>query len=225
MAKILIVEDDAVLCETLTDWLTYQHYVVEVVKNGRTGLEALLIQKYDAVVLDWQLPELSGPEVCQQFRSKGGVTPILMLTGKSNIKDKTAGLDAGADDYLTKPFEMEELSARLRALLRRPIMSVTGNVLKINDLELDATKHSVSKCGVEVSLLPKEFSLLEFLMRHPDELFSGEALIERVWRSEEYVTSDAIRSTLMRLRKKLAVPEGPPQIVTLHGLGYKLKSQ
>ncbi len=130
MAKILIVEDDLELCTRIVEWLTFEQHTVEAVHDGREGSERLKFYTYELVILDWQLPNMTGLEICKKFRAGGGFTPILMLTGKGEVSDKEEGLDSGADDYLVKPFHMKELSARLRALMRRPSMP-TGNVLKI----------------------------------------------------------------------------------------------
>src|SRR5476649_1812468 len=119
MAKVLVVEDDVGLSRTVKDWLTFEHYLVETANNGRHAMEMLNVYQYDVVVLDWELPELTGPEIAKQFRDRGGTTPILLLTGKSSVNEKETGFDSGADDYLTKPFHLKELSLRLRALLRR----------------------------------------------------------------------------------------------------------
>ncbi len=130
MAKILLVEDDNDMCEQIESWLQHEQHAVEVVKEGPEAADRLKFYKYDVVILDWQLPGMNGVEVLKKFRDQGGVTPVLMLTGKDKIEDKEQGLDSGADDYLTKPFHFKELSARLRAMLRRPAIT-TGNVLKL----------------------------------------------------------------------------------------------
>lgn len=224
MAKILIVEDDLDLASMVVDWLKFEHYSVELVYSGTEGLDRLQSSEYDAIILDWELPGITGIEVCQQFRAEGGTTPMIMLTGKDLVSDKLTGLDAGADDYLTKPFNMKELSARLRAVLRRPA-GLLDNVLKVGQLELEPTKYLVRKEGVELQLLPKEFSLLEFFMRHPNQVFSAEALIQRVWMSDSEATGDAIRTCLKRLRKKLDDnDETKPIIQTVHGVGYRLRA-
>ncbi len=221
MAKILIVEDDLGLTRMVREWLTFEHHLVETSNDGQDGLEKLRSFEYDVVVLDWDLPLLSGLEVCREFRSRGGSTPILMLTGKDGITDKESGFGAGADDYLTKPFHMKELSMRLKALLRRAA-PFTGDKLKAGNLELDVQSHKVTRDGDELQLLPKEFSLLEFLMRHPGQVFSAEALLNRVWASEADTSVDAVSTCIKRLRKKIDV-EGKRSLVrTIHGIGYKL---
>jgi DNA-binding response OmpR family regulator len=223
MAKILLIEDDSDLAQMIVEWLSFEHYAVELVSDGSDGIDRLRLCQYDAVVLDWGLPRLSGPEICKQFRQGGGTTPIIMLTGKGSISEKETGLDAGADDYLTKPFNMKELSARLRALLRR-FAGAQSNVLKVGDLVIEPTKYRVTKNGREVKLLPREFALLEFFMRHPDEVFSGDALLQRVWHSESEATSEAIRTCIKRLRQKIDDDEENSVIQTIPRVGYKLRS-
>lgn len=224
MAKVLVVEDDIDLAGMVVDWLKFEHYTVELVYNGTEGMERLQTSEYDAVILDWDLPGMPGIDICRRFRSEGGTTPLIMLTGKDAMAEKEMGLDSGADDYLTKPFNMKELAARLRALLRRPA-GLLDNMLKVRDIELEPTKYLVKKGGVEIQLLPKEFSLLEFFMRHPNQVFSADALIQRVWLSDSEATGDAIRTCLKRLRKKLEdSDEANPIIQTVHGVGYRLRA-
>ena len=223
MAKILLVEDDLEMCEVVSDWLTDEHYTVDVVNTGTDAVERLRFDKYDVLIFDWQLPDLTGIEVCKRFRSKGGKTPVLMLTGKSEIVDKETGLDAGADDYLTKPFHPRELSARVRALLRRS-GEVKQNVLNCGDIELDPQGFKVTKAGQEVALLPKEFALLEFFLRHPNQVFSPEALLDRVWSAESEASPDTIRVHITKLRGKID-KEGQQSIIkTIHRQGYKLET-
>lgn len=223
MAKILLVEDDRDLAGMVLDWLKFEHHLVEAVHSGDEAEDMIKAYQFDVIILDWDLPKVSGVEILRNFRSTGGQTPVLMLTGKSNIQEKELGLDAGADDYLTKPFHMKELSARLRALLRRPA-ATDGNVLKARNLALEPNNFRVTKNGADIQLLPKEFALLEFLMRHQDQVFSADALLDRVWKSESDVSPETVRTCLKRLRRKIDT-EGEGSIIqTLHGVGYKLAS-
>jgi DNA-binding response OmpR family regulator len=224
VAKILLVEDDLGLTRIVRDWLLAEKHSVESVSDGKEGLEQLRFYQFDLVILDVNLPGMNGLEVLQQFRSVGGATPVLMLTGNDTVSDIEKGLSGGADDYLTKPFHMRELSARLRALLRRTGRFV-GDQLNVRNITLDTTKFEVTKNGEKTSLLPKEFALLEFFMRHPNEVFSPEALLNRVWPSSSDATVDALTTCVKRLRKKLD-DEGKPSIITtVHGRGYKLESE
>lgn len=222
MAKILIVEDDVDLTVMIVEWLSFEHHSVEVVHNGREGVERLSLCQYDAIILDWSLPEVTGLDICRQYREQGGKSPIIMLTGKNSISDKEHGLDSGADDYLTKPFNMKELSARLRAVLRRASGSAS-NILQVGELSIDPTKYKLTKSGKEIQLLPREFALMEFFMRHPDEVFSGDALLQRVWHSESDATSEALRTCIKRLRQKIDADSDDSVIQTIPRVGYKLR--
>jgi DNA-binding response OmpR family regulator len=168
------------------------------------------------------MPGMSGVEVCRQYRNSGGRALVLMLTGRDHVADKTQGLDAGADDYLTKPFHPDELSARLRALLRRA-GSVGSTQLQAGDVVVHPASFKVLKNGKEIQLLPKEFALLEFLMRHQNEVFSSEALLERVWPSESEASPETVRVHITRLRSKIDEPGQPSMIKTVHRVGYKLE--
>jgi DNA-binding response OmpR family regulator len=222
MAKIYIIEDDEELSDTVKDCLVCERHVVEQAFAGKEGLDHLRFYQYDLIILDWDLPEITGLQVCTQFRARGGKTPILFLTGMRDISFKEAGFDAGCDDYLTKPFEMRELSVRVKALLRRPPPIGSGNVLQAKHVILDPTSSKVTADGVEVKLNPKEYALLEFLMRHPNTLFSPEALLDRVWNTSSDSTTEAITTVVSRLRKKLDV-EGKPSIIdTVRNMGYRL---
>ncbi len=222
MAKILIVEDELDLAYPVRDWLSKDQHIVELSENGLDALDKLRVYKFDLIVLDWMIPGLNGMEVCQRFRQAGGTTPILMLTAKSQIEDKEMGLDAGADDYLTKPFHLKELSARVRALLRRNIQS-SDSVLKSGELKLDTLARKVTLAGKEIHLVPREYSLLEFFMRHPNQVFSAEALLERIWASDTMACSDTIRTYIKLLRKKLGGDGSDTVIRTIHGVGYKFE--
>ncbi|HEY9786986.1 MAG TPA: response regulator transcription factor [Candidatus Obscuribacterales bacterium] len=224
MAKILLVEDDVDVSEQVEKWLTHEQHAVEVVRDGQEASDRLKFYKYDVVVLDWALPKLSGVEVLKDFRARGGSTPVLMLTGKGAVDEKEEGLDSGADDYLTKPFHFKELSARIRALLRRPQATKT-NQLKIRDIELDRASRRVTRNGIDIQLLPKEFALLEFLMRHTNEVFSPEALLDRVWHSESDSSVDTIYTTMRTLRKKISPDDASSIIRTIHGAGYMIEDR
>lgn len=220
MAKILVVEDDRALSGTVEKWLTFEHHLIEVIDDGEKALENLKFYKYDLVILDLNLPKIGGIEVCKQFRTAGGLTPILMLTGKDKIEEKEVGLDAGADDYLTKPFHLKELSARVRALLRRP-ENFAGNVLTAGELVLEPANFRVTRSGEDVQLSQQEFALLQFLMRNANQVFSPEALLDRVWESSSDVSPAAIRTHVKMLRKKLDKDGEPSYIKNVHGVGYR----
>ncbi len=223
MAKVLIVEDEPDLSDPIRAFLTHEHHLVEVVDNGLEALERLRFYKFDVIILDWMLPGLQGVEVCKQYRASGGSTPILMLTARRQTQEKVLALDAGADDYLTKPFDVYEVSARVRALLRRPA-AVSSNLLKVRNIVLETSTFRVTRNDEEVQLLPKEFALLEFLMRHPNQVFSAEALLDRVWASDSEASPETIRTYVKRLRQKIDTNGQPSIISTVHGVGYKLES-
>lgn len=222
MARIIVVEDNADLLNTVRTFLLFEHHTVETIENGREAAEHLKTFEYDIIVLDWELPEMSGLDILRGYREAGGKAPVLMLTGKDSISDKEAGLDSGADDYLTKPFHMKELGARIRALLRRP-SQISDNLLRAKTVTMDVGKYRVMKGDELIMLVPKEFQLLEFLMRHPDQVFTPEALLNRVWPADSESTSEALRTTMKRLRKKLD-PDGE-LLRTVHGVGYILESR
>jgi len=224
MPQILFVEDDKDLATVVMEWLMADGYSVEVAHDGIAGWEFLRQYSYDVVILDWHLPGLSGPEISDQYRSAGGVAPIIMLTAKNQIAEKVEGFDSGVDDYLTKPFNLKELSARLRALLRRP-QAVLTNTITNGHLELDLIKHRVLKDRIEIHLLPRDFELLEFLMRHIDEVFSTETLLQRIWGSDAEASSDALRTSIKRLRHKLDKDDNGSEslIENIPRVGYRLR--
>ena len=223
ISKIFLVEDETDLAYEIKQWLSRDNYIVETEANGQMASNTLRVTEYDLIILDWQLPGLSGVEILKEYRSRGGKTPVMMLTAKSTIDDKEEGLDSGADDYLCKPFSLKELSARVRALIRRASSAKT-TTLEAHDISLDPTARKVTKAGQNVHLEPKEFDLLEFFMRHPDTVFSADALLTRVWESDTTASPEAIRTYIRGLRKKVGEKDGPALITTVHGLGYKFNS-
>jgi DNA-binding response OmpR family regulator len=221
MAKILIVDDDEELVERLTDWLRMENHIVDSVADGKDALQMLRGFTYDVVVLDWSLPGKSGIDVCKQFRHEGGHTPILFLTGKTDIDSREEGLDGGADDYLVKPFDARELSARIRSLLRRPAVSLRTE-LNVNGVVLDPTRRTATASGVTVQLKPKESNLLEYFMRHPNRMFSSKELLEAVWSSESDASSETVRTWMKFLRRQLTVLGRQDMIKTVLVSGYIL---
>lgn len=223
MAKILLAEDDKDLHNILRTFLLFEHHSVESSFTGTDADEKLGASEYDIVVLDWDLPGKAGIELVTELRTRGSNAPILMITGKTSVADKMEGLDTGADDYLTKPFNIQEFGARIRALLRRGGQPINqqGNVLTMAGITLDVARYRVTKDDKPVNLLPKEFQLLEFFMRHPNHVYAPEALLTKVWPSDTEATAEALRSTVKRIRKKLD-PEGT-LLRTVHGVGYILE--
>lgn len=227
MAKILIVEDDAVLASLISDWLIGAGYDVESIQDGMEAAHLLKLGGFDMIVLDWDLPGKNGIDILREFRSGGGKAPVIMLTAKNMLADKEQGLDIGADDYVTKPFAMKELAARIRAVMRRPTDVVLSDVLRSGDLALDLNSHRLTKGGVEVHLQPRDFALLEFFMRHPNQIFSADVLLARVWSSESEASIDALRTSIKRVRRAI---DGAGQddsnsiIKTIPKLGYTFRS-
>jgi DNA-binding response OmpR family regulator len=219
MARILVVDDEMDLCDSICKWLGPEGHHVETSYDGSAALSKLCGSTYDLVILDVMLPELDGVSVCKQYRESGGCARILLLTAKNDVVDREAGLDAGADDFLGKPFDMRELSARLRALMRRSL-DISGAVLQVGSLKLHTGDFLVTRDEQRIILLPQEFALLEFLMKHVNVIFSTETLIKRVWHGSASV--ETVRTHIKTLRKKIEKPGGSPQIKTIHGVGYCL---
>lgn len=222
--KLLLVEDEQEMADTIISWLRSERYAITHFANGLDGKAALESGSYDLAIIDWELPGLGGIEILKEYRAGKGAIPVLVLTGKAMVSDRVTGLDAGADDYLTKPFSLKELSARVRALLRRP-EAVLEDVLTVGELSLDAVKYRVLKRGVEVQLMPREFSLLEFFMRHPDIPFTSEALLQRVWTDDSEASNSALRNSIKRLRSKIddGYSESDSLIENIPGVGYRLR--
>jgi DNA-binding response OmpR family regulator len=223
MAKILIVEDDIPLVSVIRKWLEVSRHTVEQAYDGKEGLALLKHYEFDAVILDIGLPAVDGIEVLKEFRSYGGEIPILVLSGKDTIPDKEIGFGAGADDYLTKPFDLRELSLRLGALLRRP-QSLSAPLLTCGNITLDPSAGKVFKDGEEMKLLPTEFALLEFFMRFPNHVFSVDDLLNHVWKSRSAATAVGVRTYITRLRKKLGGQGKQSMLATVHGQGYRLET-
>lgn len=223
MAKVLVVEDEKDIAAVVSEILQRDRHTVETVANGREAFELLRVAKFDLIVLDWNLPGLTGIELCREFRSACGATPMLFLTGKTAVKDKVTALETGADDYLTKPFAPDELKARVTALLRRPAV-MAGSTLSVGNLTLDTRTFEVKRAGKVIDLVPKEFALLEFLMRYQGQVFSPEALVERVWASESEASPDTIRTYIKNLRRKVDGEGQSPLIATVYGVGYKVQA-
>lgn len=221
MPKILIVDDNVELADNVRQWLLMEQHTVDVCNDGLEGMAYLRTYEYDIVLLDWSMPKMEGIEVVKQLRSLGKATPVLMLTGRRTLDDKESGLDAGADDYLTKPFEMRELSARIRALLRRS-PSAPSDSLKAGDVVLDKQMKRVSKGSKELKLMPKDFAILELLMSYPNKVFSAEQLIERIWSSESDASPEVVRKHINKIRAQVDSEGKTSLIRTVHGVGYSL---
>lgn len=221
MPKVLLADDDPELLQSVSAWLQHHKFNVDLAGDGAEAREYISQIEYDVLIIDWTMPVMSGIELCQWYRSRGGTTPILMLTGKDEISDKEKGLDSGADDYLTKPFDLRELTARLNALMRRGKVLAT-RVAQVGPLTIDPDAHRVLVDGNEMKLTATEFSVLEFMARHPDQVFSADALIARVWKTSSEISTDTVRVYVKRLREKLDTAGYPGLLTNVHGVGYKL---
>ena len=217
--KILVVEDDAAILRVLQLELEHEGYEVEVARDGLAGLEKAL-KEPDLVILDLMLPKMDGLEVCSRVRSKSAV-PIIMLTAKDRIPDRVAGLDTGADDYLTKPFSIDELLARIRARLREK--HPTSNVLEAADLVMDRDRHEVHRGGKPINLTAKEYALLEYLLLHRNKVHTRDELFNGVWGSDFLGDSNLIDVYIRYLRGKIDEDYEPKLIQTVRGVGYALK--
>ena len=220
---VLLVEDEQKIAYAIKRGLEQEHYAVDVAYDGKEGLSLALSHNYDLILLDRMLPGgLDGSDICREVRAKGIRTPILLLTALDGLRDKVSGLDSGADDYLVKPFAFEELLARLRSLLRRP-EPLQSNVLLVENLSLDTSTYEVKRAGKIISVTSKEYSLLEYLMRHPGRIISKEAIISHVWDYDADILPNTVEVYIGYLRNKIDKPFAlPPLLQTVRGFGYRL---
>lgn len=219
--RVLVVEDDVPLAEVLKRGLTEDGYATDVVGKLSDAIHAVESNDYDLVVLDRGLPDGDGRELCAQMRANGDGTPVLMLTARDGLGEKVEGLDAGADDYLTKPFDYPELTARMRALLRRPAESQTP-ILTHGHLEMDPASRRVSRSSITIPLTAREFALLEVLLRAPSTTHPRTDLLESVWDANYDGLSNVVDVHIANLRRKLELPGLPDPIETVRGVGYRL---
>ncbi len=219
--RLLVVEDDRSLANVLVRALTEEGHAVDHEATVAGAAEATDVHRYDLVVLDLGLPDGDGLEVCRRLTARGDRPPILLLTARDDLSDKVAGLDAGADDYLTKPFAYPELAARVRALLRRP-REAAPPVLAVDDVRLDPAAHTVWRGAIMIPLTAREFSLLEYLLRRPGEVCRRTDLLEHVWDANYDGLSNVVDVHIANLRRKLALPGRPEIIETVRGVGYRV---
>jgi two-component system, OmpR family, manganese sensing response regulator len=222
--NILLVDDETELTEPLCKILSREGYQVDVANNGDVGIQLALKNKYDLLILDWMLPQKSGLEICQELRFQALTIPVLFLTAKDTIDDRVIGLDAGADDYLVKPFELRELLARVRALLRRGITpeNSENNKLKVADLELDRENCTAYRNGKAIDLSEKELELLSYFMENPGQLLTHETIYNHLWKdSIEQPSSNVLAALVRLLRRKIEIQGQPVLINTIYGKGYR----
>ena len=223
--RLLVVDDDRAVRESLRRALTLEGYEVELAEDGADGLARVAGADPDAIVLDVAMPVVDGIEMCRRLRHEGNGLPILMLTARESVTDRVAGLDAGADDYLVKPFALEELLARLRALLRRSDGAAPGDVLEFADLTLDTGTRQVSRGDRAIELTRTEFSLLELFLRNPRQVLTRSLIFERVWGYDFGPTSNSLEVYVGYLRRKTEAGGEPRVIHTVRGVGYALREQ
>lgn len=222
MARILLADDNQEVLVMLSSWLKLKdRHTVDTAEDGRSALEFLSTYSYDAVVLDWEMPGIEGVEVCRQFRRRNNLTPVIMLTGRDATEDKIVGLDAGSDDYLTKPFSAEELSARIRALLRRSATPPCSTVkLQSAGIVVEPDSRKVTAQEKELSLSPTEYNLLVFFITHSGQGFSAEQVVARVWGDPDEANPATLRTAIKRLRRKIEAAMGSCPLVNERTLGY-----
>jgi DNA-binding response OmpR family regulator len=222
--KILLVEDDERIADALAEDLIDQNYVIDVAYEGNSAWDLVEAYTYDLILLDVMLPDIDGVSLCRKIRSQNCTTPILMLTARDTVGDRVLGLDAGADDYLIKPFDLTELLARIRSLLRRSGGAALPTIYELGKLRLDPSSCEVSYGGKFLSLTPKEYGLLELFLRNGRRVFSSSQILERLWSLEEPPTEETVRTHIKGLRHKLKAAGAPADLIeTVHGLGYRLK--
>jgi len=227
MARILIVEDDPQMQQGLRDNLDFEGYETDSASDGRQALEKILNEQYDLIILDVMLPELSGFDVCRQARQEGVGTPIIMLTARGTEIDRVLGLEMGADDYVTKPFGLRELLARVRAVLRRTEIhsSEKSNLVPvtIGRLEIHFYSYNAYENGNPQAMTHKEFDILKLLWEHRNETVSRDLLLDQIWGEDTHVTTRTVDNFILKLRRRIEEdPAVPRHILTVHGIGYKL---
>lgn len=222
--RVLVVEDESEIAGFLKRGLTEAGYAVDVVERGDEALDWIVAAEYDMLVLDWMLPGLDGVSLCREIRQRGLRVPILMLTARDAVEQRVMGLDAGADDYLTKPFAFAELLARLRALLRREPLG-QNTVLRVADLELDTATRTVTRAGQSIALTYKEYSLLEYLMRRTNRVLTRSMIAEHVWDYDFDTLTNVIDVHIRALRRKIDDPFAHKLIHTVRGAGYRLGAE
>jgi DNA-binding response OmpR family regulator len=223
--RVLVVEDDQRLARLMTRVLGEEHIAVDVAHDGDTGLELALRGSYDVAIVDWMLPGRDGPAICRAVRAARLPTAMLLLTARGQVEDRVAGLDSGADDYLTKPFAFEELLARVRALGRRFLVTAgDAHELRQGDLVMDQRLHRARRGQRALDLTPTEWSLLECLLRHPGQALSRQQLLDYVWSYEREVQPTMVDVYVSYLRRKLSLPGERDPIKTVRGVGYRLEA-
>lgn len=225
MAKILVIEDELEMQKGLQDNLEFEGYDVELIGDGNKGLEKMINTIYDLIILDIMLPGMSGFDVCKKAREQGVRIPIIMLTAKGEEIDKVVGLELGADDYITKPFSLRELLARIKAILRRKNEAAIAHSgpIALGKLKIDFAAYTAFSHGKSMEMTPKEFEILKYLWLHRNQVVSRNSLLTDVWGYNENISSRTVDNFILKLRQKIEPdPSHPKHIMTIHGIGYKL---
>lgn len=221
--RILVIEDEHRIANMIKKGLEQERFAVDAVFTGNDGYDLAASVDYDLIILDLMLPGISGLEICKKLRAKSVHTPVLMLTARGQIRDKVDGLNSGADDYVTKPFSFEELLARVRALTRRPKISI-HSILKVSDLTLDQSDFSVKRGNKIINISSREYSLLEYLLRNKNKILTKDQIISHVWNYDADILPNTVEVYIRNLRSKIDLPfkDKKPLIQTVRGFGYKL---
>ena len=220
--RILVIEDEHKIANSIKKGLEQESYAVDISFDGQEGFDLLSTEEYDVAIVDRMLPGMDGLTLCKKLREKAIHTPLLLLTAKGQVSDRVEGLNAGADDYLVKPFAFTELLARVKALIRRP-KQTTGTILQVADLEVNTLTYQVTRQQIAIPLSNKEYSLLEYLMRHPNQIIPKERIINHVWNYDADVLPNSVEVYITHLRNKIDKPfPDQPLLHTIRGFGYKV---
>jgi DNA-binding response OmpR family regulator len=222
--RILLVEDELSISQFIRQGLSEAGYAIDVLADGRDGLDYALSVDYDVLVIDIMVPRLNGLQLVKELRQQSIKTPVLLLTARDGVDDRVKGLDVGADDYLVKPFAFPELLARIRALLRRPPLQ-TDTILRVGDLELDTSRREIRRAGRLIDLSPREFTLLDYLMRHPRQVLTRTQIAEHVWNFDFVSDSNVVDVYIGYLRRKIDQGVDIPLIQTVRGVGFRISAE
>ncbi|MDR3616386.1 MAG: response regulator transcription factor [Candidatus Obscuribacterales bacterium] len=223
MSKALIIEDDPNVANTLAELLRHSGWTIETTNNGADGLQLISQFSYDLVLLDWCLPDLTGLELCTRYRASGGTMPIIFITGQNDVADIESGLDAGSNDYITKPFEKRELMARIRNVMRQPRGIATVDVIRISNITFDSRRRLISSETKVAQFTAVEYNLIEYLLRNKGESFTTDQLFNAIWQSDSNSSEETVRVHIRVVRRKLELAGLPALILHRRGFGYSLE--
>lgn len=221
MANVLVVEDEPDIASVVAEWVARDNHQVDRVESGSTALDMISLRHYDLIILDWMLPDTDGIEVCKRYRARGGNGHVLMLTARTSIDERAYGLESGADDYLSKPFHLKELVARVRALLRRPAARVLDETV-FGEITINSATGCVTRGEHSIAIVPRELEILRFLLKHRGRFFTAEAILDRVWPASSTAQAETVRTHVKNIRKKLDVTGATSLIEHVRGFGYRI---